>query len=248
MINDIKRHYDELAESRDHFRVKNRYYYSLLEKQYRYFIPEGKKVLEVGCSTGELLNALKPSLGVGIDISAKSIDVARRKFPALRFQAGDISQLDTKEKFDYIVLSGLLGELEDIQGFMQVLRKFCDDDTRVVIEYYSYFWQYLLKFGEKIGAKIPQKIQNWITCSDLCNFLILAGFDPIKAERCIIFPRPIWGNSNSIKWHRHDAHQRVERLLHGIQLWPERLLSERQWLRRHRDVAHAANGGLLRWQ
>lgn len=195
MTSEIQRHYDELASDRDRYREKNRYYYSLLEKQYRYFIPEGKKVLEVGCSTGELLNALKPSLGIGIDLSYKSIDIARRKFPHFRFQSGEISGLNTGEKFDYIILSGLLGELEDIQGFLQSLRKFCNDDTRVVIEYYSYFWQYILKFGEKVRAKIPQKIQNWITYSDICNFLTLAGFDPIKSERCILVPKNIWGVS-----------------------------------------------------
>lgn len=194
-LEDVRSHYDRLAEVRDRYRSKNKYYYSLLEKQYRYFIPDGKKILEVGCSTGELLNALKPSLGVGIDLSEKSIAVARAKFPSLRFQQGEISAIATQDKFDYIILSGLLGELEDIQTFLKDLRRFCHDDTRVVIEYYSYFWQNILKLGEKIGAKIPQKIQNWITDGDMSNFLTLAGFESIKMERCILFPRNIWGLS-----------------------------------------------------
>ena len=195
MANPIQQHYDALAETRDKYRIQNKYYYSCLEKQYRYFIPEGKKILEVGCSTGELLNALKPSLGVGIDLSPKCIEIARRKFPSLRFQAGDIRELKTQEKFDYVVLSGLLGELDDIQGFLELIKPYCTSDTRVVVEYFSYFWQYLLKLGEKVGSKIPQKIQNWITYKDICNFLLLAGFDPIKSERCILFPRNIWGVS-----------------------------------------------------
>ena len=135
-LEDVRSHYDRLAEVRDRYRSKNKYYYSLLVKQYRYFIPDGKKILEVGCSTGELLNALKPSLGVGIDLSEKSIAVARAKFPSLRFQRGEISAIATQDKFDYIILSGLLGELEDIQVFLKDLRRFCHDDTRVVIEYF----------------------------------------------------------------------------------------------------------------
>jgi len=50
--------YDSLAPRRDDFRRKNKYYYALLDKQYRYFVPEGKRILEIGCGTGELL-ALK---------------------------------------------------------------------------------------------------------------------------------------------------------------------------------------------
>ncbi|MBL8012265.1 MAG: glycosyltransferase [Candidatus Omnitrophica bacterium] len=192
---EIKQHYDALAPERDKYRARNKYYYSLLEQQYRYLIPEGKKVLEVGCSTGDLLNTLKPSLGVGIDLSGKCIAIARQKYPSLKFYESTISDFKTTEKFDYIILSGLLGELEDIQGFLESLRTFCTPDTRIVIEYYSYFWQYILKAGEKIRAKIPQKLQNWITHNDICNFLLLAGFDPIKSERCILFPRYIWGVS-----------------------------------------------------
>lgn len=195
MMDDIIRHYDSLADKRDQYRGRNKYYYSLLNKQYRYFIAENKKILEVGCSTGELLNALSPSLGVGVDVSAKSVEIAIQKFPHLQFQTGQISELKINEKFDYIILSGLLGELEDIQGFLEQIRRFCNDDTRIIIEYYSYFWQYVLKLGEKTHVKIPQKIQNWITYDDICNFLKLAGFDPIKKERCVLFPKYIWGLS-----------------------------------------------------
>ena len=191
----IRDHYDALAGKRDHYRKRNAYYYSLLDKQYSYFVPVGKKVLEVGCSTGELLNALKPSLGVGVDISVPSIQLARHKYPHLQFHAGELSALHTHEKFDVIVLSGLLGELNDIQGFLESLRKFCNEDTRIIIEYYSYLWQYILKLGEVLHLKIPQKIQNWITYDDIANFLKLASFEPIKSERSILFPKYIPGLS-----------------------------------------------------
>ena len=197
MLKDIIDHYDGLAPERDRYRAKNKYYYSLLFKEYQYFIPKGKKVLEVGCSTGELLNALSPSVGVGIDVSKATIKVAAAKFPQYQFFGGTIKEFNSHsgEKFDYIVLSGLLGELEDIQQFFADLKKFCHPHTRIIIEYYSVFWQYLLKLGEKTHSKIPQKNQNWITHHDVCNFLALTGYEPIKTERSIIFPVNIWGLS-----------------------------------------------------
>ena len=194
-MNTLVEHYDRLAPQRDRFRDKNRYYYSLLNRQYRYFIPANKKVLEVGCGTGELLNILKPSVGVGLDISREMVNLARKKYPHFQFYVGEVTDLDIDESFDYVILSGVLGEVDDIQEVLESLKSFCTKDTRIIIEYYSYFWQYILKVGEKFCLKIPQKIQNWITAQDMLGFLTLAGYEPIKKERCILFPQKIWGLS-----------------------------------------------------
>lgn len=187
----IRAHYDSLAPLRNRYLVQNKYYHSLLYKEYQYFIPEGKKILEVGCGIGTLLHILKPCCGVGVDLSAKMIHTARERFPDLHFFPGTIKELQIKETFDYIVLSGLLGELDDIQGFLIQLKKFCTQDTRIIIEYYSYFWQYILKMGEKMGGKMPQRIQNWLAYDDIKNFLVLTGYEFVKLERSILFPKRI---------------------------------------------------------
>ncbi len=195
MIQELARYYDSFASRRDDFRRKNRYYYALLDKQYRYFVPEGKRVLEIGCGTGDLLAALKPSRGMGVDISPKMVELAQKKYPSLRFYAGAIRDITTEEKFDYIVLSGLIGELEDIQTFLQSLKRFCSPDTRIIIEYYSYLWRSLLKVAEATGRKIPQHEQNWLTFNDISNFLELAGFEAISQERITLLPFNIRGIS-----------------------------------------------------
>ncbi len=195
MRQQLANHYDTLASRRDEFRRKNKYYYAQLEKQYRYFVPEGKKVLEIGCAAGDLLAALKPSYGMGVDISSKMIAAAQSKYPTLNFTVGTIQDIAIEEKFDYIICSGLLGELEDIQAFLQSLRRLCTPDTRIIIEYYSYLWQALLKVAERLGRKMPQEEQNWLTFSDICNFLNLAGFESVKSERSTLLPFNIWGIS-----------------------------------------------------
>src|SRR5476651_1865120 len=100
MIQKLASYYDSLASRRDDFRRKNRYYYALLEKQYRYFVPEGKRILEIGCSTGDLMAALKPSYGVGVDISSKMIEIAQKKYASLHFYPGTIQDITIEEKFD----------------------------------------------------------------------------------------------------------------------------------------------------
>lgn len=194
MNDDIAAHYDDLALRREEFRRKNWYYYQLLEKQYHYFIPAGKRILEVGCGTGDLLAALNPSHGVGIDLSPAMIEEAAAKFPQLHFHAGSITTCP-KDTFDYIILSGTLGEVEDIQALLQELRAFCTPDTRIIIEYYSYLWQSSLKIAERFGRKIPQPEQNWLTRKDILNFLALTGYEGITSVRSTLFPIHVWGLS-----------------------------------------------------
>jgi len=181
-------HYNALAGRREAFLKKNAYYHNLINRQYRYFIPEGKKVLEVGCGTGDLLNAVKPSQGWGVDVSDWMIALASKKYPRLKLTAGTITDLPDGETFDYIILSGIIGELEDVQDFFTRLKRFCRGDTRIIIEYYSYLWLIGLRVAERLRLKMPQQILNWLTPSDVKNFLTLAGFETVTTERRILMP------------------------------------------------------------
>jgi len=51
----------------------------------RFLIPPGKRVLELGCGRGDLLAALKPSYGVGIDFGAETTAKANARHPDLYF-------------------------------------------------------------------------------------------------------------------------------------------------------------------
>ncbi len=191
----IAEHYDQYADKRDNFRQKNAYYYQTLTRQYQYYIPNNKRVLEIGCGTGDLLSNLKPSLGVGIDISAKMIAIAQKKYPQLEFICTSIEDYSSDIKFDYIVLEGVLGEQDDVQNFLNSVKRFCTDDTRIVIQYYSYMWQSSLKLIELIGDKIPQMEQNWLAKADIINLLEMTGYQPVSSERTILFPFNFWGIS-----------------------------------------------------
>src|SRR5258706_1638163 len=98
--------FDQIADSRDRWRAKNRAYYAAIERLVKFVVPEGASVLEVGCGTGDLLAALKPSRGVGLDISEKQLEIARRKHAGLEFLHGDAETLDLGGRtFDYVVIS-----------------------------------------------------------------------------------------------------------------------------------------------
>jgi ubiquinone/menaquinone biosynthesis C-methylase UbiE len=103
-------------------------------------IPPGASVLDVGCGTGDLLRALKPRRGVGIDLSPRMVEIARGKHPALEFVAGDVERFDFQEQFDYILLSDVVGHLDDVWAAFRNLRRGCHPASRIIVTYYNYLW------------------------------------------------------------------------------------------------------------
>src|SRR3954452_9259381 len=55
----------------------------------RFLVPPGKRILELGCGRGELLAALQPAYGVGVDFAPRTIARAREQNPTLKFVLGD---------------------------------------------------------------------------------------------------------------------------------------------------------------
>ena len=144
--------------------------------------------MEIGCGTGELLNAVKPSYGVGIDFSEEMIKVAKESFPEYKFMVDDIEELQLNEKFDYVIMSDLTMSLWDVQQALQCLNNVCHEKTKIVISNYNFLWEPTLKFAEKLGLKLKQPNQNWLSTQDVNNLLHLAGFETIKTEKKILIP------------------------------------------------------------
>ena len=189
--NPTKEYFDLSAEDRLKWKKKNKYYYILLKKYFRYFIPKNKSVLELGCGTGEILASVNPSYGMGIDFSGKMIEIAKNQFPELDFYLQDAENLNTDYKFDYIIISDLLNSLNDIQKVLNKLNNVSNNKTRIIISNYNYLWEPILKLGEKIGLKARQPLMNWLSTKDIENILKLEGFEIIKTENKILLPKKI---------------------------------------------------------
>lgn len=188
---DLVSFYRKTAATRNRWKKRNRFYHHSLEKYFSFIIPEGKRVLEVGCGNGDLLNSVKPEYGVGIDFVPEYIETASAKYPHLKFHVDDVEELKLKEHFDYIILSDLTNCLWDVQKALHNLRELCDSNTRIVISQYNYKWEPILKTGEILGLKLRQPAQNWFTTGDLQKLLELEGYQNIKIERKLLFPKYI---------------------------------------------------------
>jgi len=183
--------FDRLAPMRDSFRQKNGYYHEQIARVARFYIPEGASVLEIGCSTGELLAELKPKRGVGVDFSEKHIETARQKHPHLEFRVAEAETLDLDETFDFVVLSDVVGHLDDVWSAFRSLRKVMGPHSRLLVTYHNFLWEPALRLGAALGLKMPESEQNWLGRQDLENLLHLTGFEVVHAGTSTLIPKKV---------------------------------------------------------
>lgn len=177
----------------DYWLSKNSYYHVFNATFYKFVVPKNSKVLHIGCRNGFLLNALSVKLGVGIEFDEQFLLEAREKHPDFNFFS-DLTSLENSElnqKFDYIIISNVIMETDDIQIFLQDIKKFCDSHTRLVLDWYSTLWEPILNITQKLGLRRPTDIKNWVSVYDVSNFLYLSGFDIVTSGKQILFPKYI---------------------------------------------------------
>lgn len=184
-------HWDRVAETYDSKQSLGRFYHRYLARIYQSLIPPGLRVLEVGCGSGDLLAAVHPKQGVGLDISGKMVAGAQRRHPELNFIQADGHHLPLFGSFDAIILSDLVNDVWDVQRILEQLHSVCGPRTRLVLNYYSRVWQPVLLLAERIGLAKPKLPQNWLTHEDLTNLLYLAGFEVIRNRQEILWPLPV---------------------------------------------------------
>ena len=61
------------------WRKRNSYYYRWLDKIYKFIVRPNSRVLHVSCECGDLLAAVEPSYGVGVDADTYAVDHSRTR-------------------------------------------------------------------------------------------------------------------------------------------------------------------------
>jgi SAM-dependent methyltransferase len=167
------------------------FYHRRLRQLVAGLVDPGLSVLEIGCGQGNLLDGLKPSRGVGVDISPKMVAAARERHPEHEFIVGDAEDLPVREAFDAVVMSNLVGYLRDVWQAFRELRKVTHAGSLVVVTYYNFLWQPVLKLAELIRLRAPQPEQNWLSTDDLANLLELNGYEVVRIGTDLLLPLPI---------------------------------------------------------
>lgn len=165
---------------------KNWYFHNHIANFYKAHIFPHARVLHIGSKSGNLLHALNPAYGIGIEWENSCLQEAQEQFPQYTFYKS--LQALSPQQFDFIIISSAIHELDDIQEYFSQLAQYCHERTRIIIDIYSFLWEPVLWLTQKLGLRRPTKIKNWITLHDLNNFLYLAGFETITTGSMLLIP------------------------------------------------------------
>ncbi|MCK5718232.1 MAG: methyltransferase domain-containing protein, partial [Thiomargarita sp.] len=185
-------YFNQLADKREKWRDKNQYYYTQLEQFLINKIGNAHSVLEIGCGIGTLLSKIKAPKRVGIDFSPEMIKVAQQSCDTeISFKVDDIESLQMTEQFDYVIMSDVCGELDDIWTALHNIQQVTHQNSRIIITFFNHLWEPILRLGEKLGLKTPQYHQNWLSLTDMENQLHLSGFEKVQKGYRLLFPKNI---------------------------------------------------------
>jgi len=87
--------------------------YLIVKKIIKKEIPGSDKlsIIDLGCGTGTLAKLFNQKKYLGLDIDKGAILRAREKFPGYRFQSGDAVTVKIKNRFDIVLVVGVLHNL-----------------------------------------------------------------------------------------------------------------------------------------
>jgi len=190
----VEIHFDEVAKNYDLYKEKNWFYYDNLKKLLKGLIPANKKVLEIGCGTGDLLNHLKPKYAYGFDISGEMVSIAKVKYK--KSKKLHFSTVWPKKAFDYIFMSDVIEHLEDPQKTFEQISELMNKKSKLVVTMANPIWEPFLMIAEKIKLKMPEGPHNRITNDELKMMIEKEGMKITIHDYKLLMPVKIPGITN----------------------------------------------------
>ena len=181
-------YWDQMTSYVSRSRWLRRSYRNELTRVYRFLIPRGSRVLELGSGNGDLLAAVQPCYGLGIDFSTNMTALARTSHPDLDFRQEDAHTFDVDGQFDFVICSDLLNDVWDVQQVLERILAHTHQGSRVIVNLYSRLWEWPRHVAENAGLIPKQLPQNWLTLQDVENIFYLANFEVIRHWQEVLCP------------------------------------------------------------
>ena len=190
----IKR-FDALADKRQYWKDRNRYYYSDQEKYFRFLVPEKLSILELGCGTGLYTGKLKDNAYhvIATDFSEEMIEIAKKKrgdLENVQFAKADALELDFEEaSFDTIFMANLIHIIGNAEGVIKECYRVLKRGGKIIITSFaidemSFFHKfsiairYIIAFGKPSKEAAKEKT----TKKNVEAILRNNGFEIAKSE------------------------------------------------------------------
>lgn len=190
-LDDVAHFFDGFVPENERWARRNRAYHRLIESIFKFLVPTGSSVLEIGSGRGDLIGALEPRFGVGVDVSPEMAAAATSRHPGLTFIACAGEEIAIDGTFDYVIFSDVVPFADDLLEMFRRAREVSHPGTRVIIHSYTQLWRPLIRVLEMLKLKPKKPLRNWVDAHDIAGFLQLAGFEVVSSTRRILFPKHV---------------------------------------------------------
>lgn len=145
----------------------------------------GKKILEVGCATGEFcyLAQRKGAKVSGIDISSDIIDIAKRRYKDINFREGTIEDIPSGEIYDAIFAFEVIEHVISPKRFFESVKSHLTSDGMFILStpnlscgvsvglekwagsnyYFDHLYFFTIETITKYAMEMKMSVQNWYT-------------------------------------------------------------------------------------
>ncbi|MEK7133844.1 MAG: glycosyltransferase [Patescibacteria group bacterium] len=188
---DVLEYFDTHASTRSKWRRRNWYYHRSLESFIGFLVPRGTSILHIGADSASLLNRLAPSRGLGIHESARIVEELQKQEKRSEVSFACTGITGVKEVFEYAILSDVLGYVDDIEMVLRETAGRVSWRGRIVVTQHNALWEPVLRAASAIGLRMPSRMQNWLSRSDLENFAHLAGLEAVRGGSRMLIPKYI---------------------------------------------------------
>ncbi len=156
-------------------------------KSFRFFrYIRGKKALDIGCGGGVMADAFR-RLGAdshGVDISANSIEFARRSFPGCTFYCENFDDMRRRDiRFDFMFTSEMLEHIAGVHDCLGMIGALSQPGTVVYMATPDSGHPTVPSDVLAWGDLSPPEHLQWFNRSNLARAMGEYGFDLIKAYR-----------------------------------------------------------------
>lgn len=184
-----------IAPEWDLWRSRNRFYHDRVKEIVGGAVIPGRSVLEIGCGTGDVLKSVAPRPGVGLNVAERLTQLAREKYPDLKFETFDPDAIALPEDFrpDYVLSVNMLDYTHDVFELLASVRDLVTERTLLVITTSNPLWAPLLWVASRLGWRVRESKRNFITNRDIASILNVLGFDVVEAGLALPVPARIPG-------------------------------------------------------
>lgn len=143
IIEDLQKAYRDIADDFSHTRQRPWPEFTVFTD----FIPDGSKILDLGCGNGRFYGSLQEKKKTvdytGVDFCPEFLEIARKKYPNQEFLEQDITRLNVPRKFDRIISVAAFHHIPSRKLRKQTLKLMFDhleDDGMLLLSVWN-LWQ-----------------------------------------------------------------------------------------------------------